>query len=242
MRAHKLVAAALSAAFIAGPAAAAEVNAALAFARKHKDIYASELKDADVLSRPIVTQISIRADEITTEYDDLNGNVMLRRRGHFDSRVYRSCAHLGRAAGVTAMGVRGSYDRYACEEVNVSESIPYLQGKIIDHWSWVRIAATPAQYRRIQKEGLLARYWIEPTKSGRIATFARRHDGATLSDRTEILTNEYMIYGRVVRAEYFLPGSSAPAYTATIDQPLPEHMRPAPRYTPAPAPAEKAAE
>lgn len=165
-----------------------------------------------MLAQSLTSQTDIPGDWLDVSYDDATRKITVSARYPFPF-VYRHCVGFGSGVGVTAMGVRFSYARGACDYVKVSREAPYFDGRSI------QIDGTPARFRQIQTKGIRARYVIELDKTGEIVARDQELRRPRLDDRNEVLATTYTLSGKVTKAEYFLPGETAPFYAASADDP-----------------------
>src|SRR4051812_42081901 len=87
-------------------AADVKVNSsAIAFLQKYKELYASEIHDATVYSRPLTVRNTISPYDASLHYDDSKSEIAMatqdifQRRNAKDLEVMESCARTGEGMG-----------------------------------------------------------------------------------------------------------------------------------------------
>jgi hypothetical protein len=196
---------------LAGSAVA--TTPAIDFARKHKSLYASQVRDGAVLRQRLMSHVRIPPYDLNVSYDDRYGTVTLRGLT-YDGQVHYSCIRTGSGTRVTPVGVAFSYVKESCDKVVLRNAITYLRDTAIT------VNVTPAQFAELQARGIDAVFEIALETTGEIVRREQVRHRARLSTRAETHLTVYTLGARAVSAQYFFIGSKTPFYTAPPDTKL----------------------
>jgi len=203
------------------PGLAAEPNerpSILAFVQKHKDLYASEIKNDSPFSREYVSRRTLTRFEITTKYEDSSGEISIEWAFGMpdEAEVYKSCVKTGTGVGTTSRGARVSYMKETCHRIVLTrfdgnwlgETQPIghnpLDNKLV-------IKGNPRQFRDVRDRGVVAQFTFVPIKSeGVVVKYEKILDGATIDAPLEQTINTYSFPGRTKQVEYFFVGGKTP--------------------------------
>jgi hypothetical protein len=184
----------------------------LPFVLKFRDRFPSEIKDREAFRRAyqgrFVAKFYLEDD---LRYDDRKGELTIKLERTYGMRhMVEHCRAVGRAQGITAMGVKFPYIEQKCQRVFVvspGREVPQAGGEE----EVLKIAATPDLYRWVRERGVEVETIIEPFLADGVSVKYERYlTRAKLDDRYESDADVYTVQGRVLAVRYYAAGKSKP--------------------------------
>jgi len=175
----------------------------LAFARKFKDKFPSEIKDKSAFEKSYTTRYQgwvYEGDSLI--YDDAMGQLQINVGGTGRTTLFFGCTVVGQVAGSTAMGVRGTYKKKVCNELTLME--PHSSPDLIT------FPATPAIYRSIKDKGFEVETVLKPLMGdgdGAVVKYEYEVARASIGDPNERAIHQYKITGQVLERRFYLVGT-----------------------------------
>ena len=195
----------------------------LAFVQKHKDLYASEIKDDAPFSRDYVSRRRISKFELTVEYNDSSREITIAwdnlGLNYDELAVLDSCVKTGSGVGTTAMGVKVPFSRMTCHTVKLTRfdgnwlgaSEPIGHNPIDNKFT---INGDPSRFRDLRDRGIDVQITFAPIKSGDVPVkYEKTFSRASIDYPYEETRNNYSFPGRTKRVEYFFVGGKTSFHT-----------------------------